>query len=80
MRRAALALWVWLACAPSAGACPGCKDALFDPSQAQQTIRRAQGYAVSIGVFLGVPLLLVGGVTAGVIRAARRTRQRPRAI
>ena len=56
----------------AASACPGCKEALFDPAQLQQKLSTARGYALSIGVMLMVPVALIGGVAAGIIRAAKR--------
>ncbi len=60
---------------PAVQACPGCKEALVDPAEAQLGMRRAKGYAVSIGLLLAVPLLMVGGVTTAVVRHARGVRQ-----
>ncbi len=60
---------------PSAEACPGCKEALFDPAQLQQKLSTAKGYALSIGVLLSVPLVLLGGIVTMVVRA-RRNRAR----
>jgi len=53
-------------------ACPLCKEALFDPSQLQAKLATAKGYAVSIGLLLSVPALLVGGVAALIVRARHR--------
>ena len=55
--------------------CALCKEALFDPSQIQQKIATAKGYALSIGLMLMMPLSLVGGVTTLVVRAYRRRRR-----
>ena len=55
-------------------ACPGCKEALFDISQARQSLKIAQGYALTIALLLGVPLALLGGVAALVVRAHRRNK------
>ena len=69
-----VALMVWLL--PGAvSACPGCKEALFDPGQVQQQRSMAKGYALSIGLLLIMPLGLVGGGTVYLIRSHRR-RQR----
>ena len=58
---------------PVAGwACPGCKEALFDPGQLQQKLATARGYALSIGLLLSVPFALVGGIAALIIRAAHK--------
>lgn len=59
-----------------AWACPFCKDALFDVSQARQGWYTAQGYAWSIGLLLGVPIGLVGTVAVLIVRARRRARRR----
>ena len=56
-------------------ACPGCKEALFDPGQLVQKLATAKGYALSIGVLLAVPFLLIGGYTLAITRAARRARK-----
>jgi hypothetical protein len=55
-------------------ACPTCKEALFDPGQLQQTLSTAKGYAMSIGLLLSVPAVLVGGVVALIVRSHRRQR------
>ena len=55
-------------------ACPGCKEALFDPGQLQQKLSTAKGYALSIALLLSVPLALIGGITALIIRARHRVR------
>ncbi len=68
-----LAGWMaWLALPAMVLACPTCKEALFDPTQAQQVLKTAQGYAMSIGLLIGTPLLLVGGVATLIVRHARR--------
>ena len=62
--------------APAAAwACPGCKEALFDPAQGEQVVRTAQGYALSIGLLLVTPALCVGGLTWWIVRQARRRAQ-----
>ena len=66
--------WVLLLLPVSARACPGCKEALFDPGQLPQKLATARAYAWSIGLMLAVPLGLVGGVTTLVVRAQRRKR------
>jgi len=53
-------------------ACPACKEALFDPSQLQQRLSAAKGYALSIILLLSVPLSLIVGVTMLIVRSARR--------
>jgi len=58
-----------------AWACPFCKDALFDVSQARQGLQTAQGYAWSIGLLLGVPIGLIGGIATLIMRAQRRARR-----
>ena len=55
-----------------AGACPACKELLFDPGQIHQKLSLAKGYAVSIVLMLAMPLGLVGGLTALIVRAQRR--------
>ena len=55
-----------------AHACPGCKEALFDPGQLAQKLSTSKGYALSIGLLLTTPLLLVGTIAALVVRAARK--------
>ena len=61
--------------APAAAiACPGCKEALIDPSTLSQRLGAARGYALSIGILLSVPVALIGGVTALIVRSARRHR------
>lgn len=61
---------------PSVLACPLCKEALFDPAQAKQAASTAKGYAISISLLLGMPVLLLGSVAFAVIR--RRPRPSPR--
>ena len=56
------------------GACPGCKESLFDPGQLPQRLAIAKGYALSIGLMLAVPLGLVGGLTVLIVRSARSRR------
>ena len=56
-----------------ARACPGCKEALFEPGKIGQNLSTARGYALSIMLMLAVPLLLVGGITTLVLRARRRS-------
>ena len=53
-------------------ACPGCKEALFDPSQLHQRLSTAKGYAFSIGLMLLMPVGLIGALTALIVRAQRR--------
>ncbi len=57
-------------------ACPLCKEALFDPAQAKQTAGTAKGYAVSISLLLGMPVLLIGGVALALLRGRRLTQAR----
>ena len=67
-----------LACQPffltAVEACPMCKDSLFDPGQLAGKISTAKGYALSIGLLLLVPFVLIASVTALVIRASRRAK------
>ena len=58
-----------------ASACPGCKEALFDPGALPQRLSTARGYALSIGLLLVIPFGLVGGLTVLIMRAHRRTRR-----
>jgi len=58
----------------SAWACPLCKEALFSPGEAAAQSRVVQGYAISIAVLLGIPILLVGGLALWLVRSARRTK------
>ena len=74
MRRAGLAAFALLMWVTTALACPMCKDALFDPGQAQAASRAARGYLLSIGALIGVPLLLVIGSIVWVVRASRPRR------
>ncbi len=61
-------------------ACPGCKEALFDPGQLAEKIATAKGYALSIGLLLAVPFLLIAGVIALVARNAHRVAAEPARI
>ena len=70
-RHAGTALLVLLFPA-AALACPLCKEILTDPGQVVQKLSLAKGYAVSILLLLGVPALLIGGVTLLVVRSHRR--------
>lgn len=67
-------LWVF---SQAAEACPGCKEALFDPQQLPQRLSAAKGYALSIAALLGVPLLLVAGITWTIFRQVRRVSSPP---
>ena len=59
-----------------AGACPGCKEALFDPGQITQRVATAQGYALSIGLLLGMPALLLTGIASLIVRSRRKSQTR----
>ena len=59
-----------------AAACPGCKEALFDPGQLAQKLSTAKGYVLSIGLLLSVPFALVATITALVVRSQRRHARR----
>ncbi len=59
-----------------AEACPGCKEALFDPGQLAQKLSTAKGYALSIAVLLTVPCALIATVTVLIVRAQRRHARR----
>ena len=67
-----LSLVAWLVMSAVAQACPTCKEALFDPAQARQTMQAAKGYALSIGLLLGTMGLLIGGLTTAIVRSSRR--------
>lgn len=66
------ALVILLLVPATAWACPGCKEALFDPGQLAQKLSTARGYAISIGLLLAVPFVLVAGTAALIVRAYRR--------
>ncbi|MBI3321509.1 MAG: hypothetical protein HYZ91_04485 [Candidatus Omnitrophica bacterium] len=66
-------LWAWSS--PSLWACPGCKEALFDPAHLTQRLSTARGYALSIALLLAMPVGLVSGVTLLVVRAQRRSKR-----
>jgi len=53
-------------------ACPLCKEALFEPGQAEATSRLVKGYTISIATLLGIPLVLVGGIAMRIVRSSRR--------
>jgi len=80
MRRLlAVILLVALLIAPAVtSACPGCKEALFDPDQLAQKLATARGYALSIGLLLAVPFLIIAGFTAFIIGSARRAKRSER--
>lgn len=65
---------LFLAWPTAALACPMCKEALFDPAKAERALQAAKGYALSIGLMIGTPMLLVGGLAALIVRHARRHR------
>ena len=58
--------------AERAWACPGCKEALFDPGQLPQKLATAKGYALSIGLLLAVPAAVLGFIAVQIVRAIRR--------
>lgn len=60
-----------------AEACPGCKEALFDPGQLPQKLATAKGYAVSIGILLSVPFLIIAGFAAWIAHNSRRNKSTP---
>ncbi len=66
------ALMVGGAVAGVAHACPGCKEALFDPQQLPQRLRAAQGYAWSIAALLLVPAAMIGGLVGWIVFSQRR--------
>ena len=66
------ALALGLLAMPTANACPGCKEALFDPGALPQKLATARGYNWSILLLLLMPALLVGGLTGAVVWSHRR--------
>ncbi len=62
--------------ARAVSACPMCKELLFEPGQITQRLSMASGYAIAIGLMLGMPIVLVGGVAVLLIRARRRSADR----
>ncbi len=70
-----LSLLASLVCfASSVWACPGCKDALVEPTELPQRLGAARGYAASIALLLLVPAGLVGGIAALIWRSQRPPR------
>jgi uncharacterized membrane protein YozB (DUF420 family) len=59
----------------AADACPMCKDALLSSGDPQALARIGKAYATSMIALLGVPALLIGGITSVVVRSARRNRR-----
>ena len=57
-----------------AEACPGCKEAFFDPQQLPQRIASAKGYALSILMLLAVPTALIGGIVWAIVANSRQPR------
>ena len=72
-----LALWFCLLsfdfCLRAVEACPGCKEAFFEPGKIAQNLSTARGYALSVMLMLAVPMLLIGGITTLILRARRRS-------
>jgi hypothetical protein len=68
------AAWI-VGAASIAWACPGCKEALFDPGEIVQRVSTARGYALSIGLLLGVPASMILGITALIVRSRRKSAQ-----
>lgn len=66
---------VILGVVPAASACPGCKEALFDPGQLSQKLATSKAYALSIGLLLSVPFLLIGGLSWLVIRSSKASKR-----
>ena len=70
------ALWFCLLnfafCLPTASACPGCKEALFEPGKIAERVAIARGYALSIALLLGIPVALLGTIAILLVRARRR--------
>ena len=74
MKRAACWLlcavcFLWTVCA---WACPGCSEALFDPTQGAARVGTLRGYLLSIIVLLGVPVVMIGAIVVAIVRAQRR--------
>lgn len=69
-----LAGFALVSIAERAWACPGCKEALFDPGHLPQKLAAAKGYALSIGLMLATPVALVAIVATLIVRAQRRDR------
>ena len=59
-------------CCLSASACPGCKEALFEPGKIAERVAIARGYALSIALLLGIPVALLGTIAILLVRARRR--------
>ena len=57
-----------------ADACPMCKEAL-QSSDPGAVARIGKAYATSMVALLGVPVLLIGGITSLVVRSARKNRR-----
>ena len=78
MRSIGLAAWfvgAWVLFAPTALACPGCKEAAFDTAeQAQQRMASAKGYGLTIALLLLVPASAVSCVAWKVVGSARKAR------
>ena len=70
-----LAAGLVVAAASTTWACPGCKEALFDPGQVGQRVSAARGYALSIGLLLGLPALMLAGIAALIVRSRRKSAQ-----
>ena len=73
MRWIALTAGLVVLAASTAWACPGCKEALFDPGEITQRVSTARGYALSIGLLLGMPALLLTGIAALIVRSRRKS-------
>jgi hypothetical protein len=71
-----VAFVTWLAL--EANACPTCKESLWDVTQAQHLLKTAKGYAMSIGLLIGTPLLLIGGLAIVIVHQSRRSTSRLR--
>ena len=56
-------------------ACPWCKDALFSPGESAAQSGAAKGYALSIGILLGLPVLMLAVIALAVIRSIRRAKR-----
>lgn len=54
-----------------ASACPNCKDGLAESAD-PNAARLARAYSYSIYLMMGMPVLMIGGGTLAVVRAARQ--------
>ena len=74
-RVVALLIATWCLVQTRVWACPWCKDALFSPGESAAQSGAAKGYAWSIGILLGLPVLMLAVITFAVMRSIRRTKR-----